>query len=153
MRTFPSRDRIRFRIRIARSIEHRYKTLLLTGLDEFHEAVDGEGVGLFWLDEKPFQLATKECMQCKDHSTKETKWRQLKGCRKVTINRWYFASLCCTEDLKLEFAVRRGRSQGQCSEGVWKKKVWHRFCITHWTKRQRYARLICLHRAHKNKLG
>jgi hypothetical protein len=47
MRTFPSRGRIRLRILIARSVEHRYKMLLLSGLDEFNEAVDGEGGGPF----------------------------------------------------------------------------------------------------------
>lgn len=42
MRTFPFRGRIRLRIWIARSVEHRYRTVLLTGLDALNEAADGE---------------------------------------------------------------------------------------------------------------
>lgn len=49
MRIFPSRGRKRLRIWIARSVEHRYKTVLLNGLDVLNEAADGG-------EESPFGL-------------------------------------------------------------------------------------------------
>jgi hypothetical protein len=42
MGSFLFRGRIRLRIWIARSVEHREETVLLTGLDALNEAADGE---------------------------------------------------------------------------------------------------------------